>query len=77
VRRIYNLGGVITDRAVGDGPLEGPIDLWIDTLTSWALDLGIDTFLFAPPDMSSDPVERFAGEIAPAVRERVGTERDT
>ncbi len=77
VRRIYNLGGVITDGAVGDGPLEGPIELWIETLTSWALDLGIDTFLFAPPDMSSTLIEQFAGEIAPAVRERVDFERDT
>ena len=75
VRRIYNLGGRITDGAVGDGPLIGPVELWVETLTSWVLDLGIDAFLFAPPDMGTGGIERFAAEVAPAVREAVRASR--
>ena len=80
VRRIYNLGGVITDGPVGDDPLVGPVDLWVETLTEWAVELGIDAFLFAPPDMETRGVERFATEIVPAVREAVARatgDRDT
>ncbi|HET8571867.1 MAG TPA: LLM class flavin-dependent oxidoreductase [Candidatus Limnocylindria bacterium] len=75
IRRVYNLGGVITDGRVGDQPLVGPVDLWIETLTGWALRLGIDSFLFAPPDAGTRDVERFADEIVPAVREAVATAR--
>jgi alkanesulfonate monooxygenase SsuD/methylene tetrahydromethanopterin reductase-like flavin-dependent oxidoreductase (luciferase family) len=75
IRRIYNLGGVITDGPVGDGPLIGPVDLWVETLTSWALDLGIDGFIFAPPDMGTRDIERFAAEVAPAVLEAVHATR--
>jgi alkanesulfonate monooxygenase SsuD/methylene tetrahydromethanopterin reductase-like flavin-dependent oxidoreductase (luciferase family) len=71
VRRIYNLGGVITDGAVGEGPLDGPVDQWIETLTAWSLELGVDAFLLAPADMSTRDIERFAAEIAPAVRQAV------
>jgi len=71
IRRIYNLTGVVTDGAVGIDPLVGPVDAWVDTLTGWAIDLGIDAFLLAPPDMRTHAIERFADEIAPAVREAV------
>lgn len=80
IRRIYNLGGLITDGPMGNEPLVGPVDLWIETLTSWALDLGVDAFLFAPPDMETRSVERFAMDIVPAVREaveRAAANRDT
>jgi alkanesulfonate monooxygenase SsuD/methylene tetrahydromethanopterin reductase-like flavin-dependent oxidoreductase (luciferase family) len=68
IRRIYNIVGTITDGARGDGPLEGPVELWVETLTGWALELGVDAFIFWPPDEDSGAVERFAAEIAPAVR---------
>jgi alkanesulfonate monooxygenase SsuD/methylene tetrahydromethanopterin reductase-like flavin-dependent oxidoreductase (luciferase family) len=68
IRRIYNLGGVITDRRVGDEPLVGPVDLWIETLTSWVTELGIDALMFAPSETGTRDVERFAAEIVPAVR---------
>jgi alkanesulfonate monooxygenase SsuD/methylene tetrahydromethanopterin reductase-like flavin-dependent oxidoreductase (luciferase family) len=71
IRRIVNIGGVITDDVRGDGPLEGPVDQWIETLVSWALDLHLDTFVFWPPDTGTVQSERFAAEIAPAVRETV------
>jgi hypothetical protein len=71
IHRIVNVSGVITDGARGVGLLEGPVDQWVETLVGWALDLRLDTFVFWPPDASTSQIERFAGEIAPAVRETV------
>ncbi len=68
IRRIYNLGGAITDGRVGDGPLTGPPELWAETLTRWVLELGVDGLLFTPPDSGRGDIERFAGEVVPAVR---------
>ncbi|MGH2454834.1 MAG: LLM class flavin-dependent oxidoreductase [Candidatus Limnocylindria bacterium] len=67
IRRLYNLGGVITDGEVGEGPLSGPPERWIETLTGWALELGVDGFIFWPGDAGTRQVERFAQEVAPAV----------
>jgi hypothetical protein len=50
----------------------GPADQWIDTLTTWAIDLGVDTFVFWPSDSATGQIARFAAEIAPAVREAAG-----
>ena len=71
IRRIYNLTGRITDGEVGDGPLVGPVELWIERLAEWYRDLGIDTFIFWPSDTGTREIERFASEIAPAVVEAV------
>lgn len=73
IRRIYNISGVITDGARGDGPLVGPVDLWIETLATWTRELGIDAFVFWPPDTGTDAIERFAAEVVPAVRSAIGT----
>lgn len=72
VRRLYNLAGLITDGPRGDGPLDGPVGLWVDTLTSWVLELGIDDLIFTPPDMGTRGIERFAAEVVPAVRAAIG-----
>ena len=74
IRRIYNLGGEVTDGPVGDEPLIGPVDLWVETLTSWVLDLGIDTLIFSPSGPGTREIERFAGEIAPAVRAAISAQ---
>jgi alkanesulfonate monooxygenase SsuD/methylene tetrahydromethanopterin reductase-like flavin-dependent oxidoreductase (luciferase family) len=66
IRRIYNFGGAVTDGPRGEGPLHGPVDAWMATLTEWALDLGVDAFIFWPPDTAS--LERYAIEVVPAVR---------
>ncbi|MDQ2689944.1 MAG: LLM class flavin-dependent oxidoreductase [Chloroflexota bacterium] len=71
IRRIYNLSGLITDGEVGDGPLVGPVELWIERLAEWYVDLGVDTFVFWPSDAGTREVEIFATEIAPAVIESV------
>ena len=73
IRRIYNLGGTITDSAAtGDpdatGRIDGPPEHWVEVLTRWTVDLRADAFIFWPSDSSPGEVERFAAEVVPAVR---------
>jgi hypothetical protein len=75
IRRIYNFGGRITDEPAGDDPLVGPRDRWIETLTGWAIDPGVDSFVFWPDETTPEQVERFAADVVPAVREAVATAR--
>ena len=56
VRRAYNFG-----------PPEGS---WKDTITGWATELRVDTFILWAKD--ADQVDRFASEVVPAVREAAG-----
>jgi alkanesulfonate monooxygenase SsuD/methylene tetrahydromethanopterin reductase-like flavin-dependent oxidoreductase (luciferase family) len=72
ITRVLNLGGTITDGDRGDDPLTGPVEHWAATLASYATDIGIDSFIFWAPDGRIDQVRRFATDVAPAVRERVG-----
>jgi alkanesulfonate monooxygenase SsuD/methylene tetrahydromethanopterin reductase-like flavin-dependent oxidoreductase (luciferase family) len=72
IRRIVNLWGSITDGPRGVDPLTGPVDHWVRTLTAWAQDLKLDSFLFWPSDAGTADIERFAGEVVPAVHEAVG-----
>jgi alkanesulfonate monooxygenase SsuD/methylene tetrahydromethanopterin reductase-like flavin-dependent oxidoreductase (luciferase family) len=67
VRRIYNIGGALTDGPRGEGPLDGPVTQWVETLSSWAVDPGVDAFIYWPSDTAS--LERYAAEVVPAVRE--------
>ncbi|MFI6288009.1 LLM class flavin-dependent oxidoreductase [Streptomyces sp. NPDC051018] len=74
LRRVYNVIGVIGGR--GDGPgLVGDVRQWVDTLTEWTVELGFDTFVFWPVTAPERQLALFAGEVAPAVRERVDTLR--
>jgi alkanesulfonate monooxygenase SsuD/methylene tetrahydromethanopterin reductase-like flavin-dependent oxidoreductase (luciferase family) len=68
IRRVYNVGGTIADGPVR-ALLEGPPEHWVETLTSFARDLGFDTFVFWPREQSLDQLERFAQEVVPALRE--------
>lgn len=75
IRRVYNVSGRIG--AEGDGLLEGPVSKWVERLTSFVVESGMDTFVFWPTN-GSEPekqVSAFAGEVAPAVRENVEKER--
>jgi alkanesulfonate monooxygenase SsuD/methylene tetrahydromethanopterin reductase-like flavin-dependent oxidoreductase (luciferase family) len=72
IRRIVNLSGSITDGPRGDGPLTGPVEHWIETLSDWAVDLQLDSFVFWPSDTGTREIERFAAEVVPAVRGAVG-----
>jgi alkanesulfonate monooxygenase SsuD/methylene tetrahydromethanopterin reductase-like flavin-dependent oxidoreductase (luciferase family) len=67
VRRVYNVGGTIADEAT-DGPLAGPPEHWVETLTRFAEDLGFDTFVFWPEGEPLTQLERFAQEVVPALR---------
>ena len=72
ITRLLNVGGTITSGGRGADPLTGPVEHWVATLAAWADQISTDSFIFWPPDGSADQVRRFADEVAPAVRERVG-----
>ncbi|MGW5580464.1 LLM class flavin-dependent oxidoreductase [Micromonospora chokoriensis] len=72
VRRLLNIAGQFS--AVGRGPLNGPAEQWVQELAELALGEGVSAFILAGDD--PDDLRRFAGEVAPAVREVVAAERD-
>jgi alkanesulfonate monooxygenase SsuD/methylene tetrahydromethanopterin reductase-like flavin-dependent oxidoreductase (luciferase family) len=72
ISRLLNFNGSIGDGERGEIPLTGPPDHWIETLSRWATDTGIDSFILYPDKGDPDQVRRFAAEVAPGVRERVG-----
>jgi alkanesulfonate monooxygenase SsuD/methylene tetrahydromethanopterin reductase-like flavin-dependent oxidoreductase (luciferase family) len=71
IRRVWNMPGLVTD---GD-PIDathGPAEAIAITLSSWAEKYDVDTFIFWPDE--GDTVmqaERFATEVAPAVKQAV------
>ena len=67
IRRVYNVGGRITDTPSGE-LLKGPPDQWIETLARFAHEFGFDTFIFWPEEEPLDQLERFAEEVVPALR---------
>jgi alkanesulfonate monooxygenase SsuD/methylene tetrahydromethanopterin reductase-like flavin-dependent oxidoreductase (luciferase family) len=73
IRRVYNVAGRIGPE--GDGLLNGPASKWIDTLSRFALESGMDTFIYWPSEDHERQVELFANEVVPAVREAVEKER--
>jgi alkanesulfonate monooxygenase SsuD/methylene tetrahydromethanopterin reductase-like flavin-dependent oxidoreductase (luciferase family) len=75
VRRLYNVDGTITDGERGDGLLDGPVEHWVETFAAWSLELGFDTYIFWPSRPDPGQVERFAGEVAPALRAAVAAGR--
>jgi alkanesulfonate monooxygenase SsuD/methylene tetrahydromethanopterin reductase-like flavin-dependent oxidoreductase (luciferase family) len=44
IKRVYNLSGNIGPE--GDGLLEGPVSKWIEELKRFALEFGMDTFIY-------------------------------
>jgi hypothetical protein len=73
IKRVYNLSGNIGPE--GDGLLEGPVSKWIEELKRFALEFGMDTFIYWPSEDHVHQIEVFASEVAPAVREAVDKER--
>lgn len=65
VRRILNVSGTITDGA-SNGPLDGPVDQWVEELGRLAEEQRFDTFVFWGE--GEGQLERFALEVAPALR---------
>ncbi|MFI7587480.1 LLM class flavin-dependent oxidoreductase [Spongisporangium articulatum] len=70
IRRLYNISGRFGSAG---GFLAGPAEVWAEQLADLALGEGIGTFIVAADD--PDDLRRFAGEVAPVVRELVDDER--
>jgi alkanesulfonate monooxygenase SsuD/methylene tetrahydromethanopterin reductase-like flavin-dependent oxidoreductase (luciferase family) len=70
IRRAYNLIGEIAD-AGSDEAFAGPVSFWVETLTSFVVELGFDTLIFWPRGDTRRQLARFTDEIAPAVRVEV------
>jgi alkanesulfonate monooxygenase SsuD/methylene tetrahydromethanopterin reductase-like flavin-dependent oxidoreductase (luciferase family) len=74
VRRIYNVVGEIGPPHRGSG-LIADVRSWVDALTDWSIDLGLDTFILWPRSNALAQLEVFATEVVPAVREQVSERR--
>ena len=74
IQRMYNLMGQITDGEQGDY-LTAPVDRWVDELTRLTLEHGMDTYIFGAAHTHDRQIQRFAKEVAPAVREKVAKAR--
>lgn len=72
VRRLLNVMNVQFSPTTR-GPLQGPPKQWIEQLSELALTYGVTTYLIGGDDHTI--AERFAAEVAPAVREIVAAER--
>lgn len=74
ITRAYNaMGARITDRELG-GTFNGPVDHWVDSLTTLVLEQGMDTVVFGGSPEEAQ-LRRFALEVVPQVREQVARER--
>ena len=71
ITRLVNFNGRIGEGERGEIPLTGPVDHWVTTISSWAEEIGIDSFILHAEDGDAEQVRRFAADVAPAVRERV------
>lgn len=69
VRTIYNVNGTIT-AGVATGWLQGPVEHWVDELTSLAVEDGVSGFVYWPGEQPDDGVRAWA-EVAAGVRERL------
>lgn len=71
VRRIFNVGGVLTDGR-SDGFLRGPANQWADELTALVVDHRANTLVFWPGEGDQrEQIRRFAETVIPATRERI------
>jgi hypothetical protein len=61
--------------ARGGPGLTGDVESWVTALTGWSVELGFDTFVFWPMTAPLAQLQVFAGEIVPAVRQRVAERR--
>jgi hypothetical protein len=71
VRRLLNVQGAFT--TTNGGFLQGPPEQWVEELLPLALENGVSTFILATDDPAT--VERYGAQVAPALREAVGGER--
>ena len=74
VRRLYNVDGSF---GTGSGFLQGTVDDWVEQLAGLALAHGTSGFILSSDAGSARAMQRFAEEVAPAVRLAVDHERGT
>lgn len=70
VRRLLNIAGRFEPS--DGGTLVGPPSQWVEELTEIALNYGTSGFILAADDAAT--IERFAAEVAPAVRRMVSAD---
>lgn len=69
IRRVYNVGGTISDVADDRADaIVGPVSLWVDRLLAIAEEHRIDTFVLWAGGDVDEQLRLFAEEVAPAVR---------
>jgi hypothetical protein len=51
------------------------VEHWVEELTKFAVNLGMDTFIYWPSEDHVRQIELFASEVVPAVRETVERSR--
>jgi alkanesulfonate monooxygenase SsuD/methylene tetrahydromethanopterin reductase-like flavin-dependent oxidoreductase (luciferase family) len=73
IRRLYNISGRIGSG--GGGFLDGPAAQWVEQLLPLVTETGMDTFVLWPSESPASQLERFAAEVAPALREAVAAHR--
>jgi alkanesulfonate monooxygenase SsuD/methylene tetrahydromethanopterin reductase-like flavin-dependent oxidoreductase (luciferase family) len=73
IRRLYNISGRIGPG--GGGFLDGPASQWVEQLLPLVTETGMDTFVLWPSESPASQLERFAAEVAPALREAVAAHR--
>jgi alkanesulfonate monooxygenase SsuD/methylene tetrahydromethanopterin reductase-like flavin-dependent oxidoreductase (luciferase family) len=74
IRRMLNFGGTIGP-ASADGGLGGSADEWVERLSVWATEVGIDTFILWPSVSGAEQVELFGSQVAVQTRVEVGRRR--
>lgn len=72
IARVYNVWGTIDGKG---GFLQGRVADWVEQLTELVLTHGLDSFVFGPAEDPVRQVQRFAAEVAPAVRAEVAKHR--
>jgi alkanesulfonate monooxygenase SsuD/methylene tetrahydromethanopterin reductase-like flavin-dependent oxidoreductase (luciferase family) len=73
IRRLYNISGRIGPG--GGGFLDGPPGQWVEQLLPLVTEIGMDTFVLWAAESPASQLERFAAEVAPALREAVAAHR--
>ena len=73
IRRLYNVSGRVGPG--GGGFLDGPAGQWVDQLLPLVVEAGMDTFVHWPSESPASQLERFAAEVAPALRQAVAAHR--
>ncbi|MGW7052938.1 LLM class flavin-dependent oxidoreductase [Streptomyces sp. NPDC054887] len=69
IRKVYNLGGLITPAP--KGPFHGPAHQWVQEITGLVRDRGMNGFVYWPDQDHQRQLALFAHEVVPAVRQNL------